>query len=314
MAQAKEKGESLTLKEAAGKWKKATEKAKEKYEDYAKELKDEIDKNRDMIELTFNLKPSRPKTGFNYFQKECYDSGDVKGFGKTAEIKDKWDKLSEEEKEKYLRMGKRESLIYIIKKRNYDAMIRKDLGKAPSAMNLFYADEAKKNSGLKLADMYSKWKNADNAVKKKYQNKAKDAKEEFQKKLEEFKNRVYDKPKRALTAYNFFYKHEYQNLRKDNQDLSVKEMLKLMRGTWDKMTEKQTKIYDEMSEQDYLDKKEYGRQYEANGYYIIKESAKKKRKTNKKKESVEEGDKTSSKKSKKFTRTPNKENKKSKKV
>jgi len=314
MAQAKEKGESSTFKDVASKWKKASDKTKDRYREYAAELKDELDKNRDMIELTFNLKPSRPKSGYQFFQKECYDSGAVKGFGKAAEVKEKWDKLSDEERDKYMKWAKKESLIYIVKKRNYDAMIRKDLGKAPSALNLFYADEAKKNKEPQtLTEMYQKWKNSDAATKKKYQNKAKDAKEEFQKKVEEFKNRVYDKPKRALSAYNFFYKLEYKKMRDKNADLETKAMMKLMRDTWEKMTDKQVKVYEEMSEQDYLDKKDYNRQYESNGFYIVKESARKKRRTTKKKDSMEEGERASSKK-KRMAKSPNKSTKKTKKV
>jgi len=292
---------------------KASEKVREKYEDYAKELKEEFEKNKDMIEITFNLKPTKPKTAYQFFMKELYNSGEVKGFGKAKEVKAKWDKLSEEEKEKYQRMGKRESLIYIVKKRNYDAMIRKDLGKAPSALNLYYADEAKKNDGLTLKEMYQKWKNADQATKKKYQNKAKDAKEEFQKKVEEFRNRVYDKPKRVLTPYNFFYKQEYKKIRDKNTDLSHKEMIKLMRETYDKYSEKQVKIYKDMADEDYADKKEYNRQYEKEGYYIVKDSARKKRKTTKKekeKAKDDESEDETAQSKKKRAKTPTKKAKK----
>ena len=156
MASAREKEETLTIKDCAGLWKKSKDSVKEKYEDYAKELKEEIEKSRDLVELTFNIKPSRPISAFAYFMKEVYQTGEVKGFGKIKQVSEKWEKTSEEDRDKYLRMAKRDRLVYIIKKRNYDAMIRKDMGKAPSPLNLYMADHA--GEKMNLQEMYGKWK------------------------------------------------------------------------------------------------------------------------------------------------------------
>jgi len=309
-AEAREKGETASMKECAAKWKKVPEKVKEKYESYAKELKEEIENNRDMVELTFNLKPTKPTTAFMFFQKECYETGAVKGFGKGAEIKEKWNKLSDGEKEKFDKMAKKESLIYTIKKRNYDAMVRKDLGKASSAMNLYFADQSSK--GFSIKELYNNWKNAEKETKKKYEKKAKDSKEEFQKKVEEFKNRIYEKPKRALSAYNFFYKSEYKRIREKNSDLPQKEMMAVMAKAFENLTEKQSKVFDMMSEKDKEEKKAYSKQYEENGYYIIMESGKKNATKKKQIFSVEKIEKSVS-KDKKDDKLPIK-SKKAKKV
>jgi len=258
--------------------------------------------------LLFNLKPARPLTAYNFFTKELYQKGDVKGFGKSKQIAEKWDKLSEDDKEKFHRMAKKEHLIYIIKKRNYDAFIRKDIGKAPTAINLFYADNAGKD--LNLKDLYSKWKGADASTKKKYQKKAQEAKDEFQKKVEDIKLRVYDKPKRGLTAYNFFFKQEYRKLRDKNTDVTTAELFKKLSKAYADLSEKQMKVFEDLADNEFQEKKEQMRQYEKDGYYLLKEL--KKRKSRAKKESNEEGGRASSKK--KQAKSPTKSTKKPKKV
>jgi hypothetical protein len=312
MASAKEKGESLTIVDCAGLWKKSKDSVREKYEDYSKELKEEIEKNRDMVELTFNLKPTRPLSAYTFFMRDLYASGEVKGFGKQRQVAEKWEKLKDDDRAPYLKMAKKERLIYIIKKRNYDAMIRKDLGKAPSALNIFMTDNTGENMSLK--DMYAKWKSSDKATKAKYQKKAADAKEEFQKKVEEFKSRVYDKPKRVLGAYNFFFKTKYKELRDENKDLEVTEMMKVVGEAYKKLSAKQLKVYEDMSNEDDKIKKEYHRQYNTFGYYIM-EGPVKKRKPRAKKELTESDKEENSKKNKKERqeKTPTKSAKKGKK-
>jgi hypothetical protein len=308
-ATAKEKGDTLTLTELSVMWKKSKDSVKEKYEDYAKELKEEVEKNRDMVELTFNMKPTRPKSAYNFFTKDLYQEGEVKGFGKSKQIAEKWEKISDEEREKYQRMAKKERLIYIIKKRNYDAVIRKDIGKAPSALNLFMQDHA--GEKMTLQDMYKAWKGSDAATKKKYQKKATEAKEDFQKKMENFKSRVYEPPKRNLGAYNFFFKTKYKDIRASNSEVPQQEMFKIVADAYSKLTEKQLKVYEEMAENDAKEKREYSRQYETFGYYTLNEP-KKSRKPRMKRDSVEEGEKPSSKKNNK-TKSPTKSTKKGKK-
>ena len=305
---AKEKGETLTISELASMWKKSKDSVKEKYEEYAKELKDEMEKHKDLMELAFNLKPSRPLSAFNYFTKELYQSGDVKGFGKTKQISEKWEKLSDEEKEKYVRMAKKERLIYIIKKQNYDAYVRKDIGKAPSAMNIFFQDHA--GEKLTLQDLYKKWKESSSEIKKRYQKKANEAKEEFQKKTVDVKNRVYEKPKRALAAYNFFFRHKYKELREQHNDAAPTEMFKIMSDAYKALSKKQLKVYEDMADTDSREKKELIRQYDTFGYYTLSVPKKRRSTTTSKRESVEQGDEPTQTKARK--RTPSK-SKKSKK-
>jgi len=123
------------------------------------------------MELALNLKPSRPRSAYNFFVKDMYESGEVKGFGNVKILGNKWDKLSDDNKEKFLRLAKKERLIYIIKKRNYDQMIRKDKGKAPSAYNLYLQDHA--GESKTLTDLYKVWKKESAEVKKKYQKRLK---------------------------------------------------------------------------------------------------------------------------------------------
>jgi hypothetical protein len=303
---AKEKGENLTISELAKMWKNSKDYVKEKYEEYAKELKEEMDKNKDLMELALNMKPSRPPTAYNFFTKEMYQQGQVKGFGKSKQISEKWEALPDEEREKYLRMAKKERLIYIIKKQNYDSMLRKDLGKAPSAMNLFFQDMA--GDKMNLQELYAKWKGSDAGTKKKYQKKAIEEKENFQKRVIEFNHRVYEKPKNILSAYTFFVKHKYKDIKAQNPDVENTQMFKLMSEAYHKLTEKQLKVYKDMADADYLVKKEQQKQYEANGYYIIDEP--KKRRSTTKKDSVEEGDEPSTTKNKRKATSKSKKTKK----
>jgi hypothetical protein len=93
---AKEKGNKITLTECAKQWPQVKEATREKYNEYARELRDEKEKQRDLYEITFGIKPRRP-----------------------------WKKISNEDREKYERVSKRDRLIYMVKKLEFNNYIFK---------------------------------------------------------------------------------------------------------------------------------------------------------------------------------------------
>jgi len=235
MEKARENKETLSLKEVAVLWKKAKEGEKAKFEEYSKVLKKEIEDNRDLMDLAFNLKPKRSKTAFQLFIKDQYAKGEAKGFGKFKALSEKWENLDDKEKDKFIRLAQKYKLIYIVKKNNYDAFLKKERGKPLSSYNIFMQD----NAGEPLKVIYKKWKNSDKETKERYLKKAKVEREKFELKREEFKCRVYDKPKKSPNPFCFFVRQCYFDLVDSN--MKPKEKRDKLLENWKNLNDKQKK-------------------------------------------------------------------------
>jgi hypothetical protein len=168
------------LKEIAPLWKKLSSSEKKKYKDYADDINKEREQLQDVYELVHGIKPKKPAGAFRVFLQE---KAKDKTLHSIQEGKDLWNKLSEDEKEEYLRKAHRCKLAYKYKNMIFKKKIKKMLPKRPA--NAF-AQFLKEKKGQKLPKGQTPgeyWKedyeNLPKEKKKKYVEKAESEKEKY---------------------------------------------------------------------------------------------------------------------------------------
>ena len=274
IANAKEKGQHLSIAGCAEKWAKVKEETKDKYADYAKELKEEKEKQRDLYEITFGVKPRRPLGPFNYYLQEMAKMKKHQGPNFIKECSKAWKKLSEDDKEKYERISKRGRLIYMVKKMEWNNMKKSSaVKKAPSAYNLYVADMREKltdkDLGNKSAFEYisTKWAKESDAVKKKYQKHSDEEKKKKEHEKEDYMKRVYENPKRAKSGYQIWMSERMPELKDKHPSLPTSEVMKKVASEWQSMKEDKKEKYNQKAEPMQEAYKSKMKEFERWGYY-----------------------------------------------
>lgn len=308
---AKEQNKDVpVLADLASTWKSLKQSDKDKYAKYADEINEEREKLQHLYELVHGIKPKRPAGAFRVFLQE---KAKEKKLHSLKEGKQMWDKLSEDEKEAYLKKSHTIKLAYKYKKMIYNKKIKKVLPKKPGNAYGFFLKEKK---GIKIPkgekpvvywrpyfDELSKDK------KKKYEEKAKLAKERYEKKMAEWKNVVFDMPKRPMNPFSLFIKDRIPDLKKEHKDTPITELVKIAAREWTSEDGVSQAKYEKKAESDKKRFKKQLKDFETLGYY--KKNYRGERTTQKEEDSDEEEEKTtkrkkrssSSKKSTKRTRS-----------
>ena len=266
---AKEKKEDIpTLGDIAPLWKKMPSSQKEKYKKYADDINREREYLQNIYELVNGIKPKRPAGAFRVFLQE---TAKKKVFHNLKEGKELWDKLSEEEKDEYLKKAHKLTLAYKYKKMIYNKKIKKILPKRPANA---YAQFLKEKKGQKLpkgekAVTYwrEEFNNLSKNQKEKYEEKAKRDKERYEKKMNEFKNVVFDMPKRPLNAFTLYIRDRIPDLKPKNKTANATELIRIAAKEWNEEDGVSQSKYEKKAEQD---KKRFLRQlkdFEKLGYY-----------------------------------------------
>lgn len=264
------KKEPPTLAELGPAWKKLPTSEKEKYKKYADDINEERERLQDLFELVNGIKPKRPAGAFRVFLQE---KAKEKVLHSIQEGKELWDQLSEDQKDKYLKKAHIYRIAYKYKKMIYDKKIKKILPKRPgNAFAQFLKDKKgqKIPKGEKAVVYWRKeFESLPKDKMKKYQLKASLAKEKYEKKMEQFKNYVFDMPKRPLNAFTLFVKDRVPDLKeeKEYKDKPVSELLKIAAKEWQKEDGVSQSNYEKKAVQD---KKRFVRQlkeFEKLGYY-----------------------------------------------
>jgi hypothetical protein len=269
---AKEKNYTTNLKEVGEKWQNANQKIKDRYADIANQMKETAEKNRNLYEIAFNLKPRKPLGAYNLFMIDMaknnkLDSKDL--FKSCAKL---WKSLPEQEKERYLKIAKKEQLAYIVKKMEFNAYLKKNHKvTAPTALNLFVSDLSKEAKNLNGEHIfmygYKRWKKADAETVNKYEKLAAKAKEAANKKNEDFKSMVFSVPKRPGNAYICFFKEQMTEHLKANPGKTAADFSALIAEAWAKLPESKKEKYKEQSQrglEEYNCRMEF---FKENGYY-----------------------------------------------
>jgi hypothetical protein len=267
VAKAKNK-EIPTIKEIAPAWKKLSSAEKEKYKTYADFENRNREKLREVYELVNGVKPKKPAGAFRVFLQE---NARKKAFRTLKEGKELWEKLSEDEKDVYLKKAHRIKLAYKYKKMIYDKKIKKILPKRPA--NAF-AQFLKDKKGEKIpkgekAVVY--WRDVFDHLKKeqkrKYEDKAAKDRERYQKKMGEFKNCVFDLPKRPLNAFSLYVKDRMPDLKNEKPDEPNTKLLKKIAKEWKSEDGVSQSKYEKKAEVDKMRFKKQLKDFENLGYY-----------------------------------------------
>jgi predicted RNase H-like HicB family nuclease len=265
---ANEKNEKIVLKDCAELWGKTKESTKEKYDKYASEIREERQKNRDIYEIAFGVKPKRPLNAFNFYLMQMAKDGK---FSTMKECSKKWKALPDDEKEKYLKIAKKAQLAYTLKKKEYNATRRKTTTKARSAFNFFMQDmkgkipEDAPEGTLKYC--YNKWKSLDDAGKKKFQKMADKDALENKKNKEEQEGKVFKKPKRPPTGYNRYVKDRVPELREKHKDKMVSELFSIIAEEWASLKDSTKDKYNKQHKEEMTAYKDKVREWEKTGCY-----------------------------------------------
>ena len=246
------------LADIAPLWKKLSKKEKQTYEKYAQELNEEKEHLQDLYEITHGVKPKRPNGAFRIFLQEKAKNNEIKSLTQGQEL---WKKLTEEQKEEYLKKSHRCQLAYKYKKMIYVKQIKKILPKRPGNA---YTQFLKEKKGQKIPEgqnflkywrpIYEKLTPEEKA---KYEEKAKKAKEIYDKKFEQFANKVFDMPKKPLSGFTFYVTEKMPLLKKEKPDLLLNDLSKQIAEEWQKEPEEKKAEYIKKSEED---KKRFKRQ------------------------------------------------------
>jgi hypothetical protein len=284
MLKAREKGETMTLKDCAANWKNLKQSTKDKYDAYAEEVREEREKNRNLYEVAFGIKPKRPRGPYNFYLMDLAKQGKFTGFKGASKS---WSNLPEDQKEKYQRTAKKAALAYMIKKAEYKSTVRKAYSKPKSAFNLFVSDMSGKNTDMKDDDTffnycYNKWKKADENLKKKYQKKADELAAEHAERREELDSRVFDMPKRPSSGYNLYIADRIPVLKEKHPGKATTELFKAISEEWKDLKKSQKEKYNEAYLKQLDAYKEQVKEFRTNGFYTPGKADMGKRSTSKK--------------------------------
>jgi hypothetical protein len=285
------------LKEIAPLWKKLSSSEKKKYKDYADDINKEREQLQDVYELVHGIKPKKPAGAFRVFLQE---KAKDKTLHSIQEGKDLWNKLSEDEKEEYLRKAHRCKLAYKYKNMIFKKKIKKMLPKRPA--NAF-AQFLKEKKGQKLPKGQTPgeyWKedyeNLPKEKKKKYVEKAESEKEKYLKKMDQFKNYVFDLPKRPLNAFSLYVRDRIPDLKQENEKAPTTKLIKMVAKEWKEEDGVSQSKYEKKAEQD---RKRFSRQmkeFEKLGYYKKNSRGERTKKDEDEEEDEEEEEEVKSKK------------------
>ena len=306
--------EPPTLTEIGPAWIKLPNSEKEKYRKYADDINEERERLYDIYELVNGVKPKRPAGAFRVFLQE---KAKEKVLHSIQEGKELWNKLSEEEKEKYLKKAHTCRVAYKYKKMIYNKKIKKILPKRPGNAYAQYLKDKKGQKVPKGEKAVVYWRESFEQLpkdkKKKYEEKALREKEKYERKMDEFKNYVFDMPKRPLNAFSLFVKDRLPDLKKENEKAPTAKLLKTVAKEWKEEDGVSQSKYEKLA---LKDKKRFIRQlkdFEKLGYYKKNSRGERTKKEEDEEEDEEEEEKPKRKMKKKRSTSSSKSSKSTKK-
>ena len=223
------------------------------------------------MNLFNGIKPRRPSGAFKIFLMEKAKQNILHSIKDGQEL---WRKLTDEEKNEYLKKSHKLILAYKYKKMIYNKKIKRMLPKKPPNAFFIFVNEKKGHKIQKGQKTISYWRpiydNLPKIEKDKYEKKAKIEKEIYENKMERFKNAVFDIPKKPLYPYTMFLQDAIPKLKKikENKNLSCSEILKKASSIWLNSMPEFRKIFEDNSANDIKRFKTEMKQFEKFGYYI----------------------------------------------
>lgn len=267
--EAKEKHkEPPALKDIAPAWKKLSKNEKKPYQKYAQDLNEEKQKLLDIYEIVHGIKPKRPAGAFRIFLQEKAKNNEIKTLNDGHEM---WQNLGEEEKEEYLIKSHRCLLAYRYKKMIYNKKLKKILPKKPKGALQQYLKEKKGQKPANGESWLTYWRtvfeNLSKEKKKKYEEKAKKAKEIYEKKMAKFQDKVFDMPKKPLSGFLLYVTDRMSDLKKEKPDEMANQLIRQIAKEWQEEKVVDQKLYNKNAEKDKKRFKKQLKEFQKLGYY-----------------------------------------------
>jgi high mobility group protein B3 len=276
IATAREKGNKITLTECAKNWPKVKEATRNKYNEYAQELREEKEKQRDLYEITFGIKPRRPLGAYNFYLQDMAKHKKFQGSNFFKECAKAWKKISGDEKEKYERIAKRDRLIHMVKKIEFNQHKRSTFKRAPSAYNLYIAEmrpnlSEKDLSGGKSAFqvLSARWAKESDATKKKFQKLSDAAKKDNETEQNDYVNRVFENPKRARSGYQHFLSERMPELKEKHSNLPTADIMKKVADEWNALKDTQKDKWNKKAEPEQEAYHTKMKEFSKEGFYTM---------------------------------------------
>ena len=267
-----EKNQTLTFKDISEMWRKTSNKDKEKYAEYVKEINEQRREAREMYELYHGVKPKRPCGAFKIFLTEKAKEGKFKGKNAFKEGRKLWESLSDDDKDKYLKLSHKIKICYIYKRMLYMKKVKKaQPHKPPTPLNLFTADmKGKKIPQGKTFLQYvnEEWEELEDKEKKKYEVRAEKLKKEYLKEKEKCANRVFDMPKKPKTSFQLYIADKMTDTMEKNPKKNASQVVSLLAEEWCNLSNKEKSKYNEATKKDKERYEKQKKDFEENGYYI----------------------------------------------
>ena len=260
--------EPPSVQELSKEWKNLSRNEKNNYKKYAREINTEKKKLRNIYDIIHGIRPKKPKGAFLIFLKEKAKKNEIKSLKDGYEI---WRKLSEDEKEEYLKKNHRLLLAYKYKKMIHQKKIKKILPKRPKGPFQHFLKEKK---GLKIESQQnwvSYWKSVYDGLtdkdKAKYNKKYEEEKQEYKEKMKIFNNKVFDLPKRPFSCFHYYISEKIFVLKKNNPNMKQTELIQKASEEWNSMKLEDRQDYKEKAKEDLKRFKRQKKQFEKLGYY-----------------------------------------------
>ena len=238
-----------SLEEITNSWKGLPKELKIKFKNYAKAINNEREKVNDIFELVNCAKPKKPVGAYKIFVQEKLLENEIENFDDAKVL---WDKLDDDEKEKYLKKAHRLQLAYQYKKMIYDKRIKKILPKKPNIFNEFYKEKKreKRFRGIRnqILEIRKEFEKLSKEEKENYRKKFEIEKKKYDEKMKAFQNCVFDLPKQPVSSYKLFYNERYSQLKKENKKLEEDKLKNIIEEEWEDneyLREKYTSIAEE---------------------------------------------------------------------
>ena len=267
--EAKEKHkEPPSLKEIAPAWKKLSKNEKKSYEKYAQDLNEEKEKLQDIYEIVHGIKPKRPAGALRIFLQEKAKNNEIKSLADGQEM---WKKLTEEEKEEYLKKSHRCLLAYKYKKMIYNKKLKKFLPKKPKGAMFQFLKEKKGQKPANGEKWLPYWITVYNGLskdkKKKYEEKAEKAKEIYEKKMAQFQDKVFDMPKKPVSGFILYVQDRIPDLKKEKPKLQTTDLIRQIAKEWQEGKDVDQEQYMKNAEKDKKRFKKQLKEFQKLGYY-----------------------------------------------
>ena len=264
----KNKNAPPNMKKLVKDWENLNNSEKNKYEIYIKNLKYDIYNIRHIYESVYGIMPKTPSGALRLFLQEKAKKKEINNIPEGIKL---WEKLDINEKEKYLKLSHKYYLAYKYKELLYKKKIKRIYPNKPFGPFQFYLNEKR---GIKLSSGVNPiiyWRSQFNKLNDKQKEKYVKLYNEsiiiYNKKLQNFNNKIFDLPKPPKNAFSFYITDEFNEVYKKKSDnFNLKEYFELLSKNWKENKVNKNK-YEKMA---YNDMNRYKNQiilFEKFGFY-----------------------------------------------